>query len=149
MVSETLFTHEIRVGWADCDPASIVYTGKLSLFALEAIDAWWEYYFDGDGWYQLNIDRNLGTPFVHLEIDFKSPVTPRFRLKCAVQPMRLGQSSIEFQVRGFQDEGLCFEGRFVCVFVLADKFTKIPAPELIRNVVEPLIPAHANSNSYS
>ena len=34
------FVHEIRVGWGDCDPAKIAYTGRLPAFALEAIDAW-------------------------------------------------------------------------------------------------------------
>jgi hypothetical protein len=32
------FTHAIRVGWADCDPARIAYTGRIPYFALEAID---------------------------------------------------------------------------------------------------------------
>jgi 4-hydroxybenzoyl-CoA thioesterase len=33
------FVHRIRVRWADCDPASIAYTGQLPRFALEAIEA--------------------------------------------------------------------------------------------------------------
>ena len=31
--------HVIRVTWGDCDPARIAYTGRLPVFALEAIDA--------------------------------------------------------------------------------------------------------------
>ena len=39
---DAAFTHEIRVGWGDCDPARIAYTGHIPGWALQAIDAWWE-----------------------------------------------------------------------------------------------------------
>lgn len=133
------FIHEIRVTWGDCDPARIVYTARLPWFALDAINAWWEHHLGGDGWYQLEIDRNLGTPFVHMSLDFRAPVTPRHRLQCAVWPSRLGNSSIEFRVDGRQNGIFCFEGRFVCVFAIADQFKSRPAPPEIRQVVEPLI----------
>lgn len=133
------FTHEIRVTWGDCDPAKIAYTARIPWFALDAIDAWWEHHMGGDGWYQLELDRNIGTPFVHMSLDFRSPVTPRHRLICEVWPSRLGTSSIEFRVDGRQDGVLCFEGRFVCVFTIADKFRSQPAPKEIRDVVTPLL----------
>ena len=133
------FLHEIRVTWGDGDPARIAYTGRLPAFALEAINAWWEHHLGGDGWYQLELDRNVGTPFVHLSLDFSAPVTPRHRLICEVWPSRLGRSSIEFRVDGRQNETLCFAGRFVCVFTVADAFRPQPAPPEIRQVVEPLI----------
>lgn len=135
------FEHEIRVTWGDCDPAQIAYTGRIPWFALDAINGWWEAHLGEPGWYHLEIDRNIGTPFVHMSIDLSAPVTPRHRLKCLVRPIRLGQSSIEFSVEGYQNEILCFKGRFVCVFVVADKFAKQPVPADIRAFVEPyLIP---------
>ncbi|MHA6262923.1 acyl-CoA thioesterase [Arenibacterium sp. CAU 1754] len=133
------FEHEIRVTWGDCDPARIAYTGRLPEFALQAINAWWEHHLDGDGWYQMELDRGFGTPFVHLSLDFRSPVTPRHRLMCEVAPVRLGEKSIEFRVLGRQDGILCFEGRFVCVFVVAGTVNSQPAPPDIREIVEPLL----------
>ena len=133
------FNHEIRVGWGDCDPARIAYTARIPWFALDAIDAWWERHLDGSGWFQLNLDRNTGTPFVHMSLDFRAPVTPRHRLICDVWPSRLGNTSIEFRVNGRQDGQLCFEGRFVCVFVISDQMKPQPAPPDIRKVVEPLL----------
>ena len=88
MAGQDTFIHEIRVGWGDCDPARIAYTGRLPAFALEAIDAWWEHQLGGDGWYQMELDRGTGTPFVHMSIDFRSPVTPRHR--SAVRGLALG-----------------------------------------------------------
>ena len=137
-MSKLPFIHKIRVGWADCDPAQIAYTGRLPNFALEAIDAWWEEHV-GDDWFRLNLDRNVGTPFVHLDLDFHSPVTPRHPLLCEVRLRKLGESSITFQVIGRQNNVDCFSGNFVNVFVVADKFTKRKAPDDIRSIVGPLI----------
>lgn len=130
------FEHEIRVAWGDCDPAKIAYTGRIPWWALDAINAWWEEHLGGDGWFQMELDRNVGTPFVHMSLDFRSVITPRHRLVCKVGPERLGSSSITFRVEGYQDGTLCFEGTFVCVFIVADAFKPQPAPPDIRALVE-------------
>lgn len=130
-----MFEHEIRVTWGDCDPAKIVYTGKLPAFALDAINAWWEHH-GGAGWYQMELDQNIGTPFVKMAMTFRSPVTPRHRLVCSVWPNRLGETSVGFHVEGRQDGVLCFEGDFVSVFTIADQFKKTTPPPSIREIVE-------------
>ena len=137
---DNAFVHTIRVTWADCDPAKIAYTARLPWFALDAINAWWEHHLDGDGWYQLELDRNVGTPFVHMSLDFRSPVTPRHPLLCRVWPSRLGTTSIEFRVLASQAGQTSFEGCFVCVFTKADSFAKQRPPADIRDRVLPLIP---------
>jgi len=134
------FRHEIRVTWGDCDPANIVYTGRIPWFALDAINAWWEHHVGMGGWYHLELDRNIGTPFVHMSLNFTSPITPRHRLICAVRPIRLGETSIEFEVVGSQDGTDCFNGRFISVFTVADVFKKQPVPQDIKQVVEPYLP---------
>jgi 4-hydroxybenzoyl-CoA thioesterase len=130
-----VFEHEIRVTWGDCDPAKIVYTGKLPWFALEAINAWWEHH-GGAGWYQMELDQNVGTPFVNMTLNFRAPVTPRHRLICRVWPNRLGETSVGFHVEGRQDGRICFEGDFVSVFIVADEFRKSSPPQPIRDIVE-------------
>ena len=132
------YRHEIRVTWGDCDPAQIAYTGRIPWFALDAINAWWEHHL-GDGWFQMELDRNLGTPFVNLSLDFRAPITPRHRLICDVAPTRLGDTSISFRVNGFQAETLCFEGRFTCVFIVAREFRKTPPPADIAAMIRPLL----------
>lgn len=133
------FQHKINITWGDCDPANIVYTGRIPWLALDAINAFWEHHLGGDGWFQMEMDRGYGTPFVHMSMDFTHPITPRSKLVCDVVPSRLGDSSIEFQVVGRQDGKLCFTGTFVCVFIVAKEFKKRSAPEEIRSLVEPLI----------
>jgi len=130
------FVHTINVTWGDCDPARIAYTARLPYFALDAINAWWEAHFDGDGWFQLEVDRNIGTPFVRLEMDFVSPVTPRHKLLCETAPIKLGNKSITFKVEGRQNDKLCFSGMFTCVFMIADQFKSQQVPEELRDIIE-------------
>lgn len=129
------FEHEIRISWGDCDPAKIAYTARIPWFALDAINAWWEDR-TGEGWFQMELDRNLGTPFVSMRLDFRAPVTPRHRLVCRVWPNRLGETSVGFHVEGMQGGRLCFAGDFVSVFMIADAFRKSPPPAHIRAIVE-------------
>ena len=134
------YRHDIRVTWGDCDPARIVYTARLPWFTLDAINGWWVEKLDGDGWYQMEMDRNVGTPFVRLEMDFLTPVTPRHKLICHVWPVKLGETSIAFRVDGEQDGKLCYSARTVSVFITADQFRKAPPPNEIRRLVEAHIP---------
>ena len=138
-MTDAPFVHEVNVTWGDCDPARIAYTARLPYFALDAINAWWEHHFDGDGWFQLEIDRNIGTPFVSLAMEFRSPVTPRHKLLCETSPTRLGDKSISFGMKATQNGVLCFEGAFTCVFTIADQFKSQSAPAELRSVIEPLI----------
>lgn len=128
------FVHETKVRWAHCDVARIAYTGQIPGFALEAIDAWWESR-TGKGWYGLNLDRNFGTPFVHMSIDFRSPVTPRHMLECEVRVLRLSDRSIRFAVTGRQDGTVCFDSEFVQTFIVADSFEKCDLPAEIREAI--------------
>lgn len=136
------FIHKINVTWGDCDPARIAYTARLPAFALEAINAWWEAHFDGDGWFQMEIDHNIGTPFVKLGMEFSSPVTPRHPLLLETYPTRLGDKSITFAIQAHQNDVLCFTGEFTCVFTVADQFKSQSAPPEMRRVIEPLLRAN-------
>lgn len=133
-----MFEHEIRVGWGDCDPARIAYTGRLPSFALEAIDAWWGDTIGAD-WYHMELDRGIGTPFVSLSMDFRSPVTPRHKLICKVAPTKLGKTSVTLRVEGWQGGVLCFEGSFTEVFIDPSRFKPTPPPDEVRAKVAALL----------
>lgn len=122
------FLHRVKVRWADCDPADIAYTGRLPALALEAIEAWWEHR-TGFDWYRINHDRGIGTPFVHMSLDFRAPVTPRHLLDCEVMLVKLGNRSITHAVRASQNGVPCFTGEFVAVIVDAPTFTPRTLPD--------------------
>ncbi|WP_099864233.1 acyl-CoA thioesterase [Pararhizobium haloflavum] len=134
------FVHDITVRWSDCDPANIAYTGRIPNFALEAIDAWWAAKI-GIDWFELNLDRNTGTPFVKLSMEFLSPITPRHTLRCTVRLTKLGRTAMTFAVDGHQDGKASFAGEFVCVAVQADRFKATPLPEDMRLTMESLVDA--------
>ena len=132
-----VFTHTIRVAWSDCDPALIAYTGRIPYFALESIDAWWEKH-TGYDWFRINLDRNIGTPFVHMSLDFTSPITPRNKLICEVSLLKIGTSSIRFRVCGSQNDVQCFKGQFVSVIVVSKTMKPQPTPEDILTKIQHL-----------
>lgn len=139
-MSDKGFVWRRRVGFGDCDPAMIAYTGRIPEFALEAIDAFWEDLLDGESWYRMVVDSGLGTPFVHMSYDFAAPITPRHSLVMRVRPKTLGKTSIRFAMTASQNEQECFTAEFVCVFVSASDFRKIEAPERIRVALEAAYP---------
>ena len=137
---QNAFQHQIRVTWGHCDPAKIAYTGHIPWFAIDAIDAWWDAKVGTGGFFHLEMDRNVGTPFVSLSMDFHAPITPRHRLICHVWPEKIGTKSITFRVEGTQDGTLCFTGSFTCVFTVAESFKSQPAPDDIRKLIQPYLP---------
>lgn len=129
------FTHDIMVAWGDCDPARIVYTGRIPNFCLDAINAFCDAHLGG-GWFIQELDHNRGMPFVSMALDFRAPVTPRHRLICSVGVEKLGTTSVTFRVEGYQEGVLCFEGSFTEVFTIADQFKSQEIPAHLRVVLE-------------
>jgi len=133
----TPFVHRRDIVWADTDPAKIAYTGRLSDFLLEAVESWYRDRL-GTDWYAMTVDQDLGTPFVHMELDFKSPVTPREPLATTVLVTKFGRSSVSYSVRahGVQTGVLRFTGAATNVWVRASTMKPIAIPETYRTVFE-------------
>jgi len=93
----------------------------------------------GSDWYEMNIDRNIGLPFVHMSLDFIFPVTPKHLLDCRVKLIKLGTNSIRFAVKGYQNNTLCFSGEFVEAFVAAKSHKKTPMPADFRQQLVALL----------
>lgn len=127
--------HEITVGWGDCDPAQIAYTANIPAWGIEAIEAWYRHCL-GAGWYELNLRHGIGTPFVSLGFDFKSPVTPMHVLQVCVEVTRIGNSSLSHAVTGKQEDMLCFTGQTTATFVEAAAMSPLRIPPNIRQSIE-------------
>ena len=63
-----LLVHRRRVLRGETDAARIAYTARFLDFAMEATEAWFRDRL-GAGWYELNFDHGIGTPFVHASLD--------------------------------------------------------------------------------
>jgi acyl-CoA thioesterase FadM len=129
------FVHTRRVSWGETDAARIAYTARFLDFAMEAVEGWFQERL-GLGWYEMNVDHGIGTPFVHARLDFRSPVTPRDTLSSTVRLVRLGGSSLRFAVTGRVGERLAYEAELVCAFVDVAGMRPIRAPDRFRPALE-------------
>ncbi len=132
-----VFVHRRRILWGETDAARIAYTARFLDFAMEATEAWFRERL-GAGWYELNLDHGIGTPFVHASLDFRSPLTPRDELETAVALARLGGSSLRFSLAGRADGGrrLVYEATLVCAFVDAAAMRPVRVPDAFRPALE-------------
>lgn len=71
-----VYIYQKTINWGDTDAAEIVFTGNYLDYSMEAIEGWFREVLKVD-WYELNINLNMGTPFVHIEMDIKSMLTPK------------------------------------------------------------------------
>ena len=119
------FRYSRPVRFGDTDAAGIVYTGRVSDMALEALEAWFDERLHLN-WFETLSSSPVDTACVHLEIDFCSPMTPRDTLDIVVLLERASGSS--FQVRLLartKGEGaLRWQSR--CVFACVDVKTFRP-----------------------
>ena len=76
-------------------------------------------------------------PFVHMSVDFRSPLQPDEELLTEVRLERVGRTSVTTRVCGRTvDEVVAFEGRFVQVFTTEERLTPMPVPERHRAALE-------------
>jgi acyl-CoA thioesterase FadM len=137
------FVHARRIRWGEADPARIAYTARFLDFAMDAIEAFFTDRLDAS-FYEFTVDHGWGSPFVHVELDFRSPVTPRDTLATEVRIAKLGGSSVTFAVTGRVGERVCYTGKLVCAFVEAKgaAMKPIAIPPAFRARLEPdVIPA--------
>lgn len=130
-----------RPQWGDTDAAQIVYTGKIVDYVLEAIDHLMREVLQMP-WFELNLDEQIGTPFVSVKYDIFAPLTPRSELECKVLVTKVGQSSVGFHVVIRNAEGKrCVEAETVNVFVNNQTMTKIDIPPKYRERLEAYVAA--------
>ncbi|MDR3523702.1 MAG: acyl-CoA thioesterase [Acetobacteraceae bacterium] len=122
------YVHTRRILFGDTDAARVVYTPRFLEYAMEALDFWFTDRL-GVSWYDMNVKFNVGTPFVHTAIDYRSALTPRDTLSCTVRLVKRGGSSLHFSVIGQAGDRLVFEAKLVCAVARTDimKPTRPPA----------------------
>ena len=121
------------IGWGDTDAARIVYTARVPHFGMEAIEAWFLQRL-GVGWYEMNTELGFGTPFVHLEVAFRSPMRPGETIATRVLLDHAGRSSLRFALDSRDGTRLCWTGRFACAFV-GEGFRSIRIPDRFTGAV--------------
>jgi YbgC/YbaW family acyl-CoA thioester hydrolase len=129
---------EEYVRWEDIDAAGIInYQAYLRLFGLaeaEMLRACNLSYLT------LRDELDLWLPRVHVECDFRQPVTLDELLVVEAYCGRLGRTSIEldFEVRRkARPEAIVATGAYLLVAVRQKEFAKVPIPEKLRERIAP------------
>lgn len=130
--SDIPFVYRRRVLWGDGDPAQIVYTVRFVDYAMEAVEGWFRE-VTGVDWYRLHAELGMGSPVVHLELDFAGPLVPGDLLELTVLLEGIGRSSYELRVDGRkQGSREVYTGRIVCAMVDGPTIRAIPVPADLR-----------------
>ncbi|WP_280548803.1 thioesterase family protein [Halomonas sp. 11-S5] len=131
------FYYRRPIRWGDTDAAGIVFTAHYFDICMEAIESWFLDTLELD-WFAMMHDCGLGSPFVHAEVDFHAPLTPRDVLLVRVDVERQGNSSLSLLLSGVRehDDRRTFTGHFTCCFNELASFTKIPIPDELRHRID-------------
>ena len=90
------FTHRHKVGFADVDPAGIVFYPRYFEMINATIEAWFRSI--GYGFDQMILQDGYGVPTATIQVDFKAPSRLDDLVELELQLVRLGRSSIGLQI---------------------------------------------------
>jgi len=121
------FETKIHVRFGHVDPAGIVYFPRIYDYIHEVFESLWEEYI-GQDYHDLLLNRRIGFPLVHSEVDFKAPLKfgshPEVHATCT----KLGNGSLGMRYRFWLDGVLCVDARMTtaCVNTKTMKSMRFP-----------------------
>ena len=125
------FDTQLKVRFGDVDPAGIVYFPKIYDYIHEAFEDLWDTHV-GARYYQLLLERKIGFPLVHSEVDFKHPLRfgdrPIVRVTCT----HLGYSSLGLSYRFTVGDTVCLIATMTVACVELDGMKPRPVPDEFR-----------------
>lgn len=131
---ETVF--QVRFGHVD--PAGIVYFPRIYDYLHDVFEEVWEEHV-GQRYYHLLLDRKIGFPLVHSEVDFASPLRFGDRPLVRVTCFKLGRSSLGLRYRMLEADRLCVHARLTTACVDLTEMKPIPIPPDFRSRFEVLL----------
>lgn len=139
-----LFSRVRLIRFSDCDPAGIVFYPQYFVMCNDLVEDWFDHGLKL-GYERTIVQRRVGLPTVHLEVDFKafSPMGDYVVLSLDVE--RLGNRSMTLQLRchGKDDHQLRMQVRQVLVTTSLDDHRAIEIPADIRQAIEVAVAAKA------
>lgn len=135
-----MFVTPYAVRFADVDNAGIFYYPRFFHAFHVAFEKWWD---DGVGRpYHVLIQKDrIGFPAVHVECDFKKPVTFGDPMEIRVAAVRIGTTSVvfRFQVAHRETGEVHCEAEITNVVVDMDTFRPVEPPAPIRAAIESIL----------
>jgi len=132
-----MFVTPYMVRFADVDNAGIFYYPRFFHAFHVAFETWWERDV-GRSYYQVIRKDRIGFPAVHIEVDFKRPVTFGDPMDIHVGVKRIGKTSVVFRYRFVHRETgeVHNEAEITKAIVDMDSFRPLQPPPEIRRALE-------------
>ena len=122
------FTTTAQVGFGDVDAAAIVFYPRYFVFLNTAIEQWFAQKLRVP-FATFHIERKLGVPTVHLDVDFRSPFRLGDTVDIKLAITKVGSSSVALEFGFFSGSTLRLSGKvvLVCMSLASGKAVSWPA----------------------
>ena len=134
----------IQVRFGHVDPAGIAYFPRIFDYVHDVFEGLWEEHV-GMRYYTLLLERQVGFPLVHSDVDFHSPLRFGDRPVVSVTSIRLGRSSLGLRYRFRIGDRLHLEARMVTVGTNTDTMEPIEIPDEFRRRFELILEEPSNT----
>lgn len=128
------------VRWEDIDAAGIInYAAYLRFFGLAETELLRSC---GLSYKILSEELGLWLPRVHVECDFRAPVTLDELLVVEAYFAKIGETSIHLAFEATRKErpgAVVATGKYVLVTVRRSDFQTVPVPDVVRNALAPYV----------
>lgn len=131
------FSTVIQVRFGHVDPAGIAYFPRIFDYVHDVFEELWESHV-GVRYYHLLLERHMGFPLVHSEVDFRSPLRFGDRPVVRVTSFHLGSSSLGLRYRFHVGDRECVDARTTVVCVDTANMQSQPIPAEFRRRFEEL-----------
>lgn len=136
-MTATLFRRQRVIRFSDCDPAAIVFYPQYFVMFNGLLEDWVDEGL-GIGFHGLLIERRIGLPTAHLEVDFKSVSRMGDRVCLSLGVERIGSRSMTLRLRceGEAHGDLRVAVRQVVVTTALDTHRAVQIPADLRAAAE-------------
>lgn len=137
MTTPSPYNTVLQVRFGHVDPAGIVYFPRIYDYLHDVFEELWEKHV-GQRYYHLLLERRIGFPLVHSEVDFRSPMRFGDRPVVSVTCLGLGRSSLKLRYVFRVADRVCVDARQVTSCVELEDMRTIEIPPEFRSRFEAL-----------
>ncbi len=132
------FNTVLQVRFGHVDPAGIAYFPRIYDYLHDVFESLWEEHV-GQRYYHLLLERKIGFPLVHSEVEFKNPLHFGDRPVVSVTCTKLGSSSMTLRYRFSLGDKHILEARMTTVCTKLEGMEPIPIPDDFRKSFEEIL----------
>lgn len=134
-----IFTREKTLHFQHCDPAGIIFFPQYFVLFHEVLEDWFTFGLEQPYGEYVRIQR-MGVPAVKADAEFLSQAWLGDTLRMELQAVRLGTSSLDYEVEAWREETLCARGSSTVVQISLDTRRPVAFTGELRTRMERYLP---------